>query len=92
MFRCRFIAVVSVSVIMLIISGCDQGAGPVQLESSSPITSTSVPQPSPASELSARSPEVFVQTLDYEVKSNPDKFTVDVPQDWEVGLGEYPVL
>lgn len=91
MFRCRFIAVVSASIILLIISGCDQGADPVQLESSSPITSTSEPQPSPTSELSARSPEVFVQTLDYEVKSNPDKFTVDVPQDWEVGLGEYPV-
>ncbi|WP_339290181.1 DUF4830 domain-containing protein [Paenibacillus sp. FSL E2-0201] len=45
---------------------------------------------SPTIQSSIWKPEVFLQTLDYKVQSQPDKFLVDVPQDWEVKLGEYP--
>ncbi|MEK5253775.1 DUF4830 domain-containing protein [Paenibacillus sp. FSL F4-0125] len=45
---------------------------------------------SPTIQSSIWKPEVFLQTLDYKVQSQPDKFLVGVPQDWEVKLGEYP--
>lgn len=51
------------------------------MEPSGSIASTSVPQV----------PEDFLLTLDYKVQNHPDTFAVEVPQNWEVKLGEYPV-
>lgn len=92
MFQRRLIALIMVGFLLMLNTGCNQGENSsIVAEPSSFVTSTSMPQASPTSERSILSPEAFLQTLDYKVQGNPDKFAVDVPQDWEVKLGEYPV-
>lgn len=61
------------------------------MEPAASIASTSVPQVTPTSAQVTMISEDFLQTLDYKVQSHPEAFAVEVPQNWEVKLGEYPV-
>lgn len=87
----QFITMVTICFLVLLNSGCNQGENSIGVEPSGSIASTFVPQVTPTSTQVTMIPEDFLLTLDYKVQNHPDTFAVEVPQNWEVKLGEYPV-
>jgi hypothetical protein len=91
MTKRQFVTMVTICFFVLLNSGCNQGENSIGVEPAASIASTSVPQVTPTSAQVTMIPEDFLQTLDYKVQSHPEAFAVEVPQNWEVKLGEYPV-